>query len=174
MALDWQRLCALARALPEVTEGIWFRTPSLQVRQKSFVRLKEDGRTVVFLTQSVDEQEALCEGRPAIYYITDHYRGYPAVLARLAALTVAEARVRLERAWRTKAPKRLVQQFDAGTDVPPAATGAATRSSRPRAGRIRSATSDRETSAGVPGRGSGAGTRAARATPARPAAGRRR
>ncbi len=112
--MTWKQLCKLGRALPEVDEGIWFRTPALKVRGKSFVRLREDNETVVFLVESVDEQEGLIETRPKIYYITDHYRGYPAVLARLAALPVPEARVRLERAWRIKAPKRLVAQLEAG------------------------------------------------------------
>ena len=110
--MTWAQLCRLARELPEVVEGIWFRTPSLNVRDKSFVRLKEDGKTVVFLVESVDEQELLIAARPKVYFITDHYRGYPAVLARLAALSPAEARVRLARAWRQKAPKRLVRALE--------------------------------------------------------------
>lgn len=47
------------------------------------------------------------------HFITDHYRGYPAVLARLAALGPGEAALRLELAWRTKAPKTLICQLDA-------------------------------------------------------------
>jgi hypothetical protein len=110
--MTWRQLCQLARALPEVEEGMWFRTPSLEVRGKSFVRLKEDGATVVFLTEDLAEQEALCAAMPDLYYITDHYRGWPAVLARLSKLRAGEARVRLERAWRKKAPRRLVKALD--------------------------------------------------------------
>jgi hypothetical protein len=106
--MNWKQLVALGRALPEVKEGIWYRTPSLEVRGKSFIRLKEDGENVVFLVDSIDEQEALIAALPDVYFITDHYRGYAAVLARLATLTAAEARVRLERAWRKKAPKALL------------------------------------------------------------------
>jgi hypothetical protein len=112
--VTWKQLVRLGRQLPEVVEDIWFRTPCLKVRKKSFCRLKENGKDVVFLLENVDEQEALIETRPKIYYITDHYRGYPAVLARLAALVVTECRVRLERAWRIKAPKTLVREFDEG------------------------------------------------------------
>ena len=107
--MTWKQLCTLGLKLPEVKEGIWFRTPALNVRGKSFVRLKEDGETVVFLLESVDEQEALIRSQPDLYFITDHYRGYSAVLARLAALRAPECRLRLERAWRTKAPKKLLQ-----------------------------------------------------------------
>ena len=108
--MKWQKLCELGRELPEVVEDVWFRTPALKVRGKSFVRLKEDGESVVFLLESVDAQEALIEAQPEVYFITDHYRGYPAVLARLAKLRVAECRTRLEEAWRIKAPKALVKQ----------------------------------------------------------------
>jgi hypothetical protein len=111
--MTWAQLCKLGRELPEAREDIWFRTPALKVRGKAFVRLKENGKDVVFLVESVDEQEALIEAQPDIYFITDHYRGYPAVLARLRALRVPECRLRLEIAWRTKAPKTLLKAFDA-------------------------------------------------------------
>ena len=122
--MNWAQLCKLGHALPEVDEGIWYRTPCLEVRGKRFVRLKEDGVTVVFILESVDEQDALIEGNPEVYFITDHYRGWPAVLARLAKLRVGEARVRLERGWRLKAPRALLTAFDEDrTDSPPAKRG---------------------------------------------------
>jgi hypothetical protein len=110
--MNWQQLCKLGLELPEVAEGIWFRTPALTVRGKSFVRLKEDGKSVVFLSENVDEQEMLIETQPELYYITDHYRGWPAVLARLSKLRAGECRLRLERAWCKKAPKTLVKAFE--------------------------------------------------------------
>ncbi|XXX74788.1 MmcQ/YjbR family DNA-binding protein [Sorangium sp. So ce134] len=110
--MNWEQLCKLGLALPEVVEDVWFRTPALKVRGKAFVRLKEDGQSVVFLLESVDEQEFLIETQPDVYFITDHYRGYPAVLARLSALRAPECRMRLERGWRLKAPKTLVKQLD--------------------------------------------------------------
>lgn len=116
--MKWEQLSRLGRELREVAEDVWFRTPALKVRGKSFVRLKEDGESVVFLLESVEEQEFLIAAWPEIYYITDHYRGYPAVLARLAALRTAEARERLEAAWRIKAPKTLVKQRDESAPAP--------------------------------------------------------
>ena len=111
--MKWEQLSKLGRELPEVVEDTWYRTPALKVRGKGFVRLKEDGRSVVFLLESVDEQEFLCETQPEVYFITDHYAGYAAVLARLATLRVPECRSRLERAWRQKAPPALVAKLDA-------------------------------------------------------------
>jgi hypothetical protein len=108
--MKWEELCKIGLELPEAEEGIWFRTPALKVRGKSFVRLKEDGASVVFLLESVEEQEFLIASQPDIYFITDHYRGWPAVLARLSKLRAPECRLRLEQGWRLKAPKSLIKQ----------------------------------------------------------------
>ncbi|MDI1450218.1 MmcQ/YjbR family DNA-binding protein [Polyangium sp. 6x1] len=125
--MKWEQVSELARELPEVVEDTWFRTPAMKVRGKGFCRLREEGDVIVFLTESVDEQEFLIENRPDIYYITDHYRGYAAVLARLPALTVPECRLRLERAWRLKAPKALLQQLDAPATTTKARTKTAAK-----------------------------------------------
>jgi hypothetical protein len=105
--MKWTKLCELGKELPKVTVGTWYATPGLLVAKKGFVRLKEDGTTVVFMLADLDEQEALLHGNPALYYITDHYRRSSAILARLSKLTVAEARIRLERSWLQVAPARL-------------------------------------------------------------------
>jgi len=110
--MNWQQLCKLARELPEVEEGSWYGTPGLKVRGKGFVRLKEDGESVVFLLDDVDDQELLLEQDPELYHITDHYVGYAAVLARLKRLRVPECRIRLEQAWRRKATPALVREFE--------------------------------------------------------------
>ncbi|HEY1548056.1 MAG TPA: hypothetical protein VGG28_09550 [Kofleriaceae bacterium] len=116
--MKWPELCKLARELPEVTVGTWYATPGLLVAGKGFVRLitgpakpggEIDGTTVVFMLADLDEQDALLHAKPAVYYITDHYQGYPAILARLGKLGVREARTRLERSWQQKAPKRLLR-----------------------------------------------------------------
>lgn len=112
MGMTWKQVCRLGLQLPEVREGTWYRTPSLEVRGKSFLRLKEEGRTVMFLLESVDQQELLILARPAVFYVTDHYRGWPSVLARLSALDPRECRIRLEEAWRKKAPAALVKELD--------------------------------------------------------------
>lgn len=117
--MKWDAVVALGLELPEVREGIWYRTPSLEVRGKSFVRLKEDGTSIVFLLEDVADQEALIEAMPKVYFITDHYRGYPAVLARLSALRKGECRTRLEVAWRVRAPKALAKSRDATTAKSP-------------------------------------------------------
>jgi len=110
--MKWEQLRKLARELPEVVEASWYGTPALKVRGKAFARLKEDRESVMFLLESVDEQEWLIRARPEIYFITDHYRGWPSVLARLSKLSVTECRMRLEQAWRLKAPPALSRRLD--------------------------------------------------------------
>ena len=109
--MTWRQVVELGLQLPEAKEGVWFRTPSVAVRGKSFIRLKEDKKTVVFLTESVDEQEFLVRALPDVFFITDHYRGYPAVLARLPRLRAPECRRRLRSAWKQCAPKKLVREL---------------------------------------------------------------
>jgi hypothetical protein len=106
----WDQLCKLGRELPEVSEGLWYRTSALGVRGRFFVRLKEDGQSVAFRLENLDEQEFLTKTRAEVFYITEHYRGYPAVLARLVALSTPECRARLETAWRAVAPPALVKR----------------------------------------------------------------
>ena len=47
-----------------------------------------------------------------IYYQTDHYKGWPAVLIRLEAISDEELRHRIETAWRTQAGKKLLKELD--------------------------------------------------------------
>jgi hypothetical protein len=46
------------------------------------------------------------------FFITDHYKNYPAVLVRLSAVNRAALPDLVERAWRQVAPARLVQKHD--------------------------------------------------------------
>jgi hypothetical protein len=104
------RKAATALKLPEVEETTWFGTPSLKVRGKSFVRLKDKDTLVVLCP--LEEKEMLLAAAPEIYFETDHYKGWPAVLVRLRKIKSAELKHRLTRAWRLKAPKRLIKSFE--------------------------------------------------------------
>ena len=99
---------AAARGLPGVTRSTSYGTPALKVRDRSFVRLK-DSATLVLLCPS-EQKTLLMEISPDIYFETDHYVGYPAVLIRLDAISDEELSLRLEDAWRFKAPKKLAAE----------------------------------------------------------------
>lgn len=111
--MKWDEFVTIARELPEVEESSSYGRPAIKVRGKFMAGFNTDEKAFVLRTNNVEEQEFLIEMAPAIYYITDHYRGYPAVLARPGKMTKKEARGRLEQAWRKQAPKTLVKKFDA-------------------------------------------------------------
>jgi hypothetical protein len=48
------------------------------------------------------------------FFTEPHYNGFPAVLVRLKAVTVADLRVLLAEAWRCQAPAALVKVHAAG------------------------------------------------------------
>ena len=123
--MKWERLRELAKELPGVVDSTSYGTAAIKVGKKLMARLKEDGKDVVFILESIEEQVALCDANPALYYVTDHYRNSAAVLVRLAVLTVGEARVRLERSWAIQAPASLLK-------APSRTRRAAPRSSRTR------------------------------------------
>ena len=97
----------LALALPGVEEGLSYGTPAFRVRGKLLARLREDGDSLVVKIDFA-EREVLMEADPQTFYITDHYRNYPALLVRLSTVDVDALRELLEDAWRRAAPKRLV------------------------------------------------------------------
>jgi Uncharacterized protein conserved in bacteria len=96
----------LAMKHPGVEDGTSYGTPALRVKGKFMARLKEDGQSVVFRV-TFDERDLLMQTKPEVFYITDHYLGYPAVLMRLSEATAAEAADVVAMAWRFVAPKRL-------------------------------------------------------------------
>lgn len=99
---------AEARGLPGLSRSISYGTPALKVRDKLVVRLK-DATTLVLLCPA-EQKTLLMEISPDIYFETPHYVGYPAVLVRLETISDEELSLRLEDAWRFKAPKKLAAE----------------------------------------------------------------
>jgi len=106
----FERIHGLARArdLPGLAAATSYGTPALKVASKTFCRLK-DAATLVLLCPA-EQKTLLMEISPEIYFETDHYVGWPAVLIRLDAIADEELSLRLEDAWRFKASKRLSEQ----------------------------------------------------------------
>ena len=111
--MKWEEFVAIACELPEVAESTSYGRPAIKVRGKFMAGLNPKEKAFVLRLNTVEEQDFLIEMAPQIYYITDHYKGYPAILARPGKMTKKEARGRLELAWRTQAPKALIKKFDA-------------------------------------------------------------
>jgi len=95
-------------ALPGIEERPSYGTPALFVGKKLLVRLKEDGLDVV-LKVGFEEKAHLMAADPDTFYETDHYKGWPAVLARLARLDAGTLMAVVSRQWRASATKTLLK-----------------------------------------------------------------
>lgn len=104
------RLQRLAQDLPGVETGTSYGTPALKVAGKLFVRVK-DADTLVLMVP-LDDKERLIEMAPELYYETDHYRGWPALLVRAAVIDDTELQHRLTESWRLKASAKLRKQHN--------------------------------------------------------------
>lgn len=106
-------VAAMACALPGVEEGRSYGTRGWRVGKKFMMRQKEKMDEVLVIgTDSIDEQEVLIERDPDVFFITDHYRGYRAVLVRLANIERADLAALIERSWRRSATKTLLAERD--------------------------------------------------------------
>jgi hypothetical protein len=101
----------IALAYPGVEEGTSFGTLALRVRGKFMARLREDGETLV-IKASEAEREFRMTVDPETFFITEHYRGYSAVLVRLARVSVEDLRDLIEESWRWLAPRKLVAEYE--------------------------------------------------------------
>ena len=70
----------------------------------------------VFAVRVADEEEkqVLIASDPEKFFTEPHYNGYPAVLIRLAAIESDELAELITDAWRIRAPRKLLAEFDAG------------------------------------------------------------
>jgi hypothetical protein len=101
------------QALPGAAESTSYGTPAFRVRGRLFLRLREEGDVLVVKIDFAD-REALIAERPAVYFLTDHYRNGAWVLVRLPVIGRGELRRIVTASWRYAAPPRLVAAFDAG------------------------------------------------------------
>jgi hypothetical protein len=95
----------IALQFPHVVDGKSYGTAALKVKKKFFVRLKEDGDSLV-IGMSFEQREALMAEDPATYYITDHYLNYEYVLVRLSKVSEDALRDLLKGAYRAALPKK--------------------------------------------------------------------
>jgi len=115
--VTFDTVCKLASAFPGVEEGLSYGTPGLRVKGRFLARMKEDGETLV-LRIGRFEREQLMENAPEVFYVTDHYLNYPAVLIRLPKIDKGTLAAVLQESWRQVAPERLVAATAAPKPAP--------------------------------------------------------
>lgn len=108
--VTYETVRKLALAYPGVEEETSYGTPALRVAGKFFARLREDGETLV-IRISEPERALRMTIDPDVFYITEHYRNYGAVLVRLARIEREDLSDVIEQSWRWLAPRRLVAEY---------------------------------------------------------------
>ena len=103
---------AVILSFPGVEEGTSYGTPGFRVKKKFFTRLHQGGDSLVVHVGSMDERDMLLERDARVFHITDHYRDYPIVLVRFAAIREDTLRIVLEQRWREIAPKTKPRRSD--------------------------------------------------------------
>ena len=101
---------AILLRLPGVTKAASYGTPAFRVGGNLLTRLREPDVLVVHL--DMDERDMLMVAEPETFFVTDHYRGYPAMLARLSRAHPGTLERLLVQSWRQAAPKRAVKAYD--------------------------------------------------------------
>src|SRR5690348_3981672 len=102
-----------ALSLPETTERPSYGTAGFRVRDRLFARIKEEGDVLLVWCVDETEKRGLISSEPAKFFSTPHYDGHPSVLIRFGAIEVDELGELLTESWRLRAPRKLVETFDA-------------------------------------------------------------
>jgi len=84
-------------ALPGIEEGTSYGTPAWRHKGRLLARLHQDGKSIV-LKVGNQTRDHLLQADPETFFVTDHYVGYPMVLARLDRLSAADIKKLLLRA----------------------------------------------------------------------------
>lgn len=100
MAVTFDTVRKIALTLAGVAESTSYGTPAFKVRGALFVRLHQDGESLVLRTDFVQRAEMIAAD-PETYYITDHYLNYPWILVRLARVHPDALRDLIKMAWRS-------------------------------------------------------------------------
>jgi hypothetical protein len=104
----WATVKRWALALDGVTEGTSYGMPSLLAYGKFLTRQRTEDKAVVLKTGTMDERDWLITNEPEAFFVTDHYRNYPAVLVRLEWADPLAVKELLEASWKRIGPKRKV------------------------------------------------------------------
>ena len=102
----------IALSFPGAEEKPSYGKPAIFILKKFFTRLRAEDNSLVLAVSSIDERDMLIEAEPALFHITDHYRDYPMVLARLERLDAATLKAMLARRWRELYPKKLLKALE--------------------------------------------------------------
>jgi len=77
----------IALAIPGTEEVLWFKKPAVFLHGQFLTKVHDKEDAMALRVSSMEMRDMMLEAEPGLFYITDHYRNFPFILARLAALT---------------------------------------------------------------------------------------
>jgi hypothetical protein len=124
----WATVCEIMRSLPGAELDPPDRdNPVWRVRGKVLVRLNPSMRVpgeermrrergeLIAIWVDRGEREALIQENPHTFFVTPHWAGYPGVLVWVESVDDDQLRELLTDAWRERAPKRIVREWELWT-----------------------------------------------------------
>ena len=76
----------IALAIEGASEGPYFGKPAVFVAEKFLTRVHTKEEAMVLAVGSMEMRDMMLEAEPKLFYITDHYKKFPYLLARLSKL----------------------------------------------------------------------------------------
>ena len=77
----------IALSIPGAGEVLWFKKPAVFLHGQFLTKVHDKEDAMTLRVSSMEMRDMMLEAEPKLFYITDHYRNFPFVLARLSALT---------------------------------------------------------------------------------------
>ena len=79
----------IALSVEGASEGPYFGKPAVFVAEKFLTRVHTKEDAMVLAVGSMEMRDVMLEAEPKLFYITDHYKKFPYLLARLSKLDKA-------------------------------------------------------------------------------------
>ena len=101
--IDFDVVRGIALELPGVKEGTLHGAPSLKVSGRLFAcpALHKSAEPNSLLVRiGFEERKGLLTAQPGVFYLTEHYVNYPAVLVRLSCIRHDSLQEVINMAWR--------------------------------------------------------------------------
>jgi hypothetical protein len=76
----------IALSLPGARETLWFNKPAVFIHDRFLTKVHDKEDAMVLQVGSLEMRDMMLEAEPQLFTITDHYKNFPFVLARLTAL----------------------------------------------------------------------------------------